>query len=735
MRLLFSPIDACRRWDLVRAAERLVSAIEIAERLAIATVGSVAPGLDLVVRLWLAQAFWLSGMVKLHDWNQALFLARYEYPVAWLNPDDAAWLGAAIEIVCSPLLAFGLATRIAAFPMLLLMLVSHVAYRASDESLFSALLLAWFVAAGAGPISLDHFAARGIAHTPIPFARHLAHVATLLTRWGKPVIQLGIRATIASAMLRRGVVLGHLDLVLPGIALGLFARAGVLPQLGGAAVGIMHGPSAAQLGWIMLLGLVAVFGPGTISLDHVWHGLLHRWLASRNIRPDRQPGQLPRVVIVGGGFGGVAAARGLTHTRCAVTLVDRHNYHLFQPLLYQVATAGLSPADIAVPIRGLLRNQNNARVLLGTVIGIDRERRTVLLADGAHLPYDYLVLATGAQHSYFGRDAWGRFAPGLKTIEDATEIRRRLLLAFEQAEAADDPALQRDLLTFAIVGGGPTGVELAGAIAELARHGLARDFRRIDPASARVILVQSGTRILPTFPEPLSVAAAAALRALGVEIVTGGAVAEIDAGGIVVSGERIRCRTTFWCAGVTASPAAGWLGAPSDRAGRVEVAPDLSVPGAPDTFVIGDTAASCAWAGKMVPGLAPAAKQGGAYVAAVIRARLANRPPPAPFRYRHAGSLATIGRKAAVADFGWVRLSGGIAWWLWGAAHILFLAGMRNRLTVAVEWFWAYLTFSSSTRLITGNVSDIARTRGDPQRSEPVREVTPRHMRPERALG
>jgi NADH dehydrogenase/putative oxidoreductase len=509
----------------------------------------------------------------------------------------------------------------------------------------------------------------------------------------------------------------------------------MLPLLGGAVVGVMHGPSAAQFGWIMLLGLVAVFGPGMISLDHFWYKFLHRWLASRNVRPDREPDRLPRVVIVGGGFGGVAAAHGLAHARCAVTLVDRHNYHLFQPLLYQVATASLSPADIAVPIRGLLRNQNNARVLLGTVTGIDRERRTVLLADGARLPYDYLVLATGAQHSYFGRDAWGRCAPGLKTIEDATEIRRRLLLAFEQAEAADDPALQRDLLTFAIVGGGPTGVELAGAIAELARHGLARDFRRIDPASARVVLVQSGQRILPTFPEPLSAAATTSLRALGVEVLTGGAVEEIDAGSIVVSGERIRCRTTFWCAGVTASPAAGWLGAPSDRAGRVEVAPDLSVPGAPDIFVIGDTAASHAWAGKMVPGLAPAAKQGGAYVAAVIRARLENRPPPAPFRYRHAGSLATIGRKAAVADFGRVRLSGGIAWWLWGAAHILFLAGMRNRVTVAVEWFWAYLTFSSSTRLITGDISDMARTRGDMQRLEPAQEVTSHPMHPERALG
>ena len=736
MRPFFASTDVRRSGDLARAAERLAAAIEAADRLAIAARATVAPSFDLAVRLWIAQAFWLSGMVKLHDWTQALYLAHYEYPVSWLNPDAAAWLGAAIEIVCPPLLAFGLATRAAAFPMLLLMLVSHVAYRASDASLFSALLLTWFVATGAGPVSIDHFVAGGIVHTPVPFARRLAGAAAFLSRWGKPVVQLGIRATI-TAVLLRGVVIGHLDVALLGavpIALGLLARAGVLPLLGSAALAMMHAPSAAQLGWIMLLGLVAVFGPGIISLDHVWYGFLRRWLASRTIHPDWQSGQLPRVVIVGGGFGGIAAARGLAFTRCAVTLIDRHNYHLFQPLLYRVATAGLSPADVAVPIRCLLRDQNNVRVLLGTVVGIDRARRSVLLANEMCLPYDYLVLATGAQHSYFGRDDWSRFAPGLKAIEDATEVRRRLLLAFEQAEAAEDPATQRDLLTFAIVGGGPTGVELAGAVAELARHGLARDFRRIDPASARIILVQSGKRILPAFPESLSAAAAASLRALGVEVLTGGAVEQIDAGGILVSGERIRCRT-FWCAGVTASPATSWLGAPSDQAGRVEVAPDLSVPGAPDTFIIGDTAASHAWAGKIVPGLGPAAKQGGLYVAAVIRARLEDRPPPAPFRYRHAGSLATIGRKAAVADFGRVRLSGGSAWWLWGAVHILFLAGVRNRAAVAIEWFWFYLTFRSSTRLITGDASDIAPTRGDPQRSEPGPRFTPQHVRPESALG
>jgi NADH dehydrogenase FAD-containing subunit len=428
---------------------------------------------------------------------------------------------------------------------------------------------------------------------------------------------------------------------------------------------------------------------------------------------------MPRVVIVGGGFGGVAAAKALRIARCRVTLIDRRNYFLFQPLLYQVATAGLSPADIAGPIRGLFRDQPNVRVLLADVTDVDTATREVIMRD-ARVPYDYLVVATGARHSYFGHDEWAPFAPGLKQVEDATGIRSRLLFAFEQAENAESAEVQREMLTFVIVGGGPTGVELAGAIAELARHGLAREFRAVDPSIARVILMQAGPRILPTFPESLSRHATLALTNLGVEVLTGSAVQRIDDEGVVVSDHRVAAGTVFWAAGVMASPAAKWLKVEADQAGRVKVVGDLSVPGLPDIFAIGDTALSNGWDGKPVPGLAPAAKQQGRYVASLIKARTEGRSLPAPFRYRHAGSLATIGRKAAVADFGRLRLSGAPAWWVWGLVHILFLSGMRNRMVIAFQWFWAYLTYRPSTRLITGDVPIIMRSSANPPHSQRV---------------
>ena len=366
-----------------------------------------------------------------------------------------------------------------------------------------------------------------------------------------------------------------------------------------------------------------------------------------------------------------------------------------------MATASLSPADIATPIRHHFRRQPNARVVLGQVAGVDCAARRIHLEAGGTLAYDMLVLATGARHAYFGHDAWAEFAPGLKTIDDATDIRSRLLLAFENAETAPDDAARRAWLTFGIVGGGPTGVELAGAIAELAHHGLAGEFRTIDPATARVVLLQSGDRLLPAFPAALSQAAASSLRALGVEIKLGEAVTHIDAAGFTAGGATVPCRTIFWAAGVAASPASSWLGVEADRAGRVKVAPDLSVPGREGVFAIGDTAMVQEADGNAVPGLAPAAKQGGAYVARVIAARLTGRTPPKPFHYRHDGSLATIGRREAVADLGRVRLSGAWAWWFWGAVHILLLAGARNRLVVAVQWMWAYLTFGRGIRLIT----------------------------------
>jgi NADH dehydrogenase/putative oxidoreductase len=384
-----------------------------------------------------------------------------------------------------------------------------------------------------------------------------------------------------------------------------------------------------------------------------------------------------------------------------VTLIDRHNYHLFQPLLYQVATAGLSPGDIAAPVRGLFRDRFNVRVLLGEVVGMDTRERQVLL-DDQRIPYDYLVVATGAAHSYFGRDEWAPFAPGLKRVEDATEVRRRLLMAFERAETTDDVAERQRLLTFLIVGGGPTGVELAGAIAELARWGMEKDFRRFDPAQARIVLVQAGPRLLPTFPEQLSRTSRRSLERLGVEVLVDSRVEAINEDGVTVNGRRIAARTVLWAAGVIASPAAKWLGADADSAGRAKVDERLSVSGLSDVFVVGDTAASNAWHGKPVPGLAPAAKQAGGYVAKVIQARVDGRQDPAPFVYRHFGSLATIGRKAAVVDFGWIKLRGALAWWFWGAVHVGFLVDLRSRLSVMFDWFWAYLTYRSGTRLITG---------------------------------
>ncbi len=423
----------------------------------------------------------------------------------------------------------------------------------------------------------------------------------------------------------------------------------------------------------------------------------------------------PRVVIVGAGFGGLSAAKALAAAPVEVVLIDRRNYHLFQPLLYQVATAALSPADIAWPIRSILRCQNNAAVQLGQVMGIDSARWEVLLA-GRRLPYDYLILATGARHAYFGRDDWEVIAPGLKKIDDATLIRRRLLLAFEQAETAEDQEERRGLLTFAVVGAGPTGVEMAGAVAELARKALAADFRSIDPRLARVLLIEAGPRVLPGFSESLSETARRSLEGLSVEVLTGRPVTACDAHGVVVGDERIELRTVIWAAGVMGSPAANWLGAEHDRAGRILVNSDFSVPGHEGVFAIGDTAAATDGAGKPLPGIAPVAKQAGQYVGRLIAARVSGRAAPPAFRYRHSGNLATIGRKAAVIELGRWRLSGFFAWLLWCVAHIYFLIGLRNRFVVALNWLWNYLTFERGARLITG---------AEPEQSEQTLEFGP----------
>ena len=406
-------------------------------------------------------------------------------------------------------------------------------------------------------------------------------------------------------------------------------------------------------------------------------------------------------MIVGAGFGGLFAAQALARAPADVTIVDRHNYHLFQPLLYQVATAGLPPSDVAWPIRSILRRQRNATVLLGEVTGVDRAKRVVLVGE-AELPFDYLVVATGSTHSYFGHDEWRPFAPGLKSIDDATAIRGRILHAFEAAEMESDAAKRALLLRFVIVGAGPTGVELAGTIAELARFTLAADFRRSDPRSAKIVLVEAGPRVLASFAERQSAYAQRALEKLGVEVRVGATVTGCDSGGVWLGGERIASATVIWAAGVAAAPAGKWLAAQTDRAGRVLVAPDLSIPEDPTVFVVGDAASVVTAGGGRVPGVAPAAKQQGRYVARVITARMHGAAAPAAFAYVNAGSLATIGRKCAVIEFPFVTLRGWLAWWLWGIAHIYFLVGVPSPIVVSLRWLWEYLTYGRGARLITG---------------------------------
>jgi NADH:ubiquinone reductase (H+-translocating) len=411
--------------------------------------------------------------------------------------------------------------------------------------------------------------------------------------------------------------------------------------------------------------------------------------------------ELPHIVIIGGGFAGLYCARQLRRAAARITIVDTRNFHLFQPLLYQVATASLSPADIASPIRTIVRGQKNAEVWMGEAVGIDVERRIVSLRDG-ELSYDYLVVATGATHAYFGNPEWAPIAPGLKTVDDATEIRRRFLLAFEAAEREDDAAARRSLLTFAIIGAGPTGVELAGAMAEIVREVMPQDFRAIDTATTRILLLEGGDRVLPTYSAATSAKAKRQLIRLGVEVRTGALVTGIEPGFVRIGDEQIAAANVFWAAGVSASPLGAQLGAELDRAGRVRVAADCTVPGRPEVFVIGDLASLTQKNGQPVPGVAPAAIQMGKHTAKNLL-RLLDGRATEPFRYFDKGSLATIGRAAAVAEFGRLRLSGFTAWFIWVFVHIMYLIGFKNRLLVLIQWGWAYITFQRGIRLITGD--------------------------------
>ena len=683
------------------------------------------PIIDLGMRLWLAQIFFVSGVIKATHWQTALSLAATEYPVPWMNPVTAAYTGAAIELIAPVFLVLGLLTRYASIPMLILSLVIQFSYLPFDNQLFWAVLFGWYAIQGAGPISMDNLLRRGVADSALPMVPRILRASAWVRLRLSPVYLSLVRVWIGCTLLRlaapeSGNLLplstsAHYGTSTLALASGAFLLLGLLTRPWSLALilitfgGAMMDPRLTDdVYLLMIFALLAVHGAGWLSLDALTSAALKRRFPGLAGKAAFALEGLPRIVIIGAGFGGLSCATELRNKRVSVTLVDRANYHLFQPLLYQVATAAINPSDIAAPVRPLFRDSFNIRVLLGSVTGVDTESKVVKLAD-KELPYDYLVLATGAAHSYFGKDQWAAFAPGLKRIEDATEIRRRLLTAFELAEATEDAAEREALLTFLIVGGGPTGVELAGAIAELARFGMDKEFRRFDPASARVVLVQSAPRILPTFNEKLSGVAQRSLEKLGVEVLIGSRVEKIDVDGVLVSGKRIAARTVLWAAGVMASPAAAWLKCEADNAGRVKVGADLTVPGLSGVYAIGDTALSTGWKGQAVPGLAPAAKQGGQYVARRICALIDQQATSPPFEYRHLGSLATIGRKSAVADFGTIKLWGAPAWWLWGIVHVGFLVGLRNRISTMINWFWAYLTFGGGIRLITGGGASVTK--------------------------
>jgi putative oxidoreductase len=714
-----------RRSGLSPFARPLIAVRAVANLWSALLSGIAWPYVELATRLWLAKLFFSFGAFQLMNWRPTLLLATQENPIPGLSPPGAALVSTAVYLICGALLGAGLMTRYAALPLLALSCVTQVLYTPFDTQLFWIVLSGWLVIHGAGPISLDNLLRRGLSEsalsgvpTLIVGSQHLRFRMTPLyvssaRVWLGVALMVGAHASahivdlemlarwlpldVAMRIPMKGAWLGGTFLIL-GLG-SRYVAAALLMCL--VASSVVDPRATDSLYLLMLLSIIGIRGGGSISLDQMFLHLSKRIGNSGNAGCGSLLAKLPKVVIVGAGFGGLRCAQALRHAEVSVTLVDRTNYHLFQPLLYQVATAALSPGDIAAPTRQIFRSAPATRLLLGTVTGVDT-RRQVVRTQSTEIPYDYLVLATGATHSYFGQEHWAPFAPGLKRIEDALEIRRRVLTAFESAEAATSDAERRALLTFLIVGGGPTGVELAGAIAELARFGLEQDFRAFDPASARVILVQAGPRLLPSFPDRLGRIALRSLEQLGVEVLVSSQVDHIDAQGVAIDGRRLEARTVLWAAGVAASPAARWVNAAADKAGRIVVADDLSVPELKNIFAIGDTAACNAWKGQPVPGLAAAAKQAGAYVAKQICSRIDDKSPLPAFRYRHYGSLATIGRKSAVVDFGCIRLWGAPAWWLWGVVHIGLLLGVRNRVSTLTNWFWAYLKFGGSIRLITG---------------------------------
>lgn len=684
---------------------------EAARRWAVSTGGVVRGGLLLVARIWLSQAIFV---------HQIMMMMRA------VGFSEAPPVGATlIQSVTPLLLASGLATR----PVALLLLFGVGQDIPGGHPVGpQAFLLVWLLIGGAGPLSLDFLLRGGLARVPVWAVRSIGRIYAASDALGELVLPLGTRVALAIAIAAgTGFAMWPIPftgelvtapwctlLLCWGLVFGLGTRPVALMLCALAPPLVFSATIPDHFEVTLLLLLVAAKGAGRLSVD-----ALPSWWAGTHLRrPEHGIEKIPHVVVIGGGFGGIAAVHGLRSASCRITLIDRRNHHLFQPLLYQVATAALSPADIALPIRTVLRDQRNVTVRLGEVIGVDHVAREVLLPT-ERVVFDYLILATGARHSYFGKDDWAAHAPGLKSIEDATAMRSRMLLAFEQAEGEKDGAKREAWLTFVVVGGGPTGVELAGAIAELARTGLEMEYRAIDPATARVILVQSAPRLLPAFSTVLAAHAERSLRDLGVDVRADARVTHIDQDGVEINGLRIAARTVFWAAGVAASPAAKWLGLAGDKSGRVVVDGNLSVHGCSGVFAIGDTAASDGWAGTGVPGLAPAARQQGRHAAEVIRAAIKGHPTPPAFAYRHYGNLATVGRLAAVVEVRRLRLWGAPAWWLWGLAHVLLLTGGRNRATVVLNWIWAYFTYRRGSRLITGDTMNVGgidpmRAHGDP---------------------
>jgi NADH dehydrogenase/putative oxidoreductase len=689
--------------------------------------GFAWPAVDLSIRLWLAKIFVVFGILELTNSQSAFGLAAYVHAIKFLSPLTAADVGVTIEVLGPVFLVLGFMTRYAAVTLLGLSLAIRFGGEHFDTQLFWAALFGWYAVVGAGPVSIDRLLRHGLANSALFAVPRIVRGSEWIRVNLGPIYVSGLRIWVALALIVAGVLstTTTLSAITPisewlpldvasrvPAGLGLFLGALLLLGLGTRYAGVativvlfvdtIIDPRMTDAIYLLMICLIFVLhGGGTLSADRLISILLTKYIPQLDVRDPRLLEGLPRVVIIGAGFGGIACAASLRKAPITVTLVDQTNYHLFQPLLYQVATAGLSPGDIASPVRPLFRNDFGTRVLLGAVTGVDTDRQAVMIGE-REIDYDYLVVATGATHSYFGREEWATHAPGLKRIEDAIEIRRRILTAFEHAEATDDAVKRASLLTFLIVGGGPTGVELAGAIAELARFGMDKEFRMFDPAEARVILVQSGPRLLPVFPESLALIAQRSLEKLGVSVLLGSRVEDIDATGVVVSGNKIAASTVLWAAGVKASAAAKWLKADCDKAGRIRVGADLGVPEMRNVFAIGDAALSSGWHGQPVPGLAAAAKQEGAYVARQIRKRVAGHALPSGFKYHHRGNLATIGRKAAVADLGLVKLWGEPAWWLWGMVHLSFLVGTRNRIATLLNWFWAYLTYGAGIRLITG---------------------------------